>query len=248
MNLRVLSYNIWEGGGGRLDAIGAMIRSQDPDVVALLEANDRRNAEMLSSLLGMHLVFGEAGTGPYHVAWLSRLPVSRSVNHRDPGLAKTLLEIEVVVAGQSVILLAAHLGSRSDRQQPEGEVPILMNVLQRAAGTPHALVGDLNALREGDPVGQPPDGKQPWGGAAAGASRPALRPLLTAGYVDCYRVLHPRAPGYTYPAHHPWLRLDYVFASPELAHGLHTCEVVGGNVARQASDHFPVRAAFRLLS
>ena len=245
MTLRILSYNIEEGGGNRLDRIAEVIRQAHPDVVALLEAADRGNAEWLAGALNMQLVFGEANNEQDHVVWLSRLPISRSVNRRHPGLAKTLLEIEVVAGDEPVTLFATHLGSRWDVPQPADEIPIILKLMEGAAGTPHVLVGDFNALGPDDPVGQPPGGEPKRGEAIEGAPRPAIRRILAAGYVDCFRMLHPQAPGYTYPSHHPWLRLDYIFASPELAPHLGACEVVQGTAAATASDHFPMRAEFR---
>ena len=94
MPLKVLSYNIREGGRFRLRALARVIRAQQPDVVALLEANSRVGAQLLARQLGMRLIFGRAYNA-FHVAWLSRLPVTQSANHRLPTLAKTLLEIEV---------------------------------------------------------------------------------------------------------------------------------------------------------
>jgi endonuclease/exonuclease/phosphatase family metal-dependent hydrolase len=41
-----------------------------------------------------------------------------------------------------------------------------------------------------------------------------------------------------------WLRLDYVFASPELAPALESAGVVADGLAASASDHLPVWAAF----
>src|SRR5205814_1471529 len=61
---------------------------------ALLEANDRPNAELLARNLDMHIAFGEANS-PFHIAWLTRRPVLRRHNYRLPALAKTLLEIEL---------------------------------------------------------------------------------------------------------------------------------------------------------
>jgi exonuclease III len=90
----------------------------------------------------------------------------------------------------------------------------------------------------------PPAGVVPRGEAVAGTPRLVLPQILQEEYVDCYRRLHPHEPGYTYPAHAPWLRLDYVFASPALAKRLVACDVVGGADAQQASDHLPVAATF----
>lgn len=61
-----------------------------------------------------------------------------------------------------------------------------------------------------------PPGVEKRGEARPGAERRAIRLLVDAGYVDCYRALHPEEAGYTYPSDAPWLRLDYIFSSPLL--------------------------------
>jgi len=98
MALRVLSYNILMGGEDRLLHIVSVIQKQQPDMVALLEANSRSNAEMLAKQLGMNLTFGEANS-EFHVAWLSRLTNINTENYRLSILAKTLLEIEILWEG-----------------------------------------------------------------------------------------------------------------------------------------------------
>jgi len=67
MTLRILSYNILWGGEDRLPLIARVIQLQQPDVVALLEANSRPKAEALSQQLGMSLIFGNANSA-FHVA------------------------------------------------------------------------------------------------------------------------------------------------------------------------------------
>lgn len=243
--MRVLTYNIWNGGEERLDDITAVLAGADPDAVALVEATSRTNAGELARRLGMELVFGEANLG-YHVAWLSRLPVRSARNHRPALLAKTLLEIEVASDGASVRLFATHLASRHDPRPPAEEMPAVLDVLKAVGAAPHVLVGDFNALAVDDAIGEPPPGVEKRGEAVDGVPRLAIAPLVEAGYVDCYRALHPDEPGYTYLAWAPWLRLDYVFASPALAGRLLECDVVRGDLAARASDHLPVRAEFRL--
>ena len=165
MALRLLSYNILAGGEDRLPLIASLIQKQQADVVALVEANSRANAEALAQQLGMSLLYGE-GNGKAHVAWLSHLPVIHVQNHPLPVLAKTLLEIEIL-----------------------------------------------------------------WEGI-----------LLQAGYVDCYRALHPTTPGYTSHTDHPAVRVDYIFASPPVAKQLYACDLVTGPEAERASDHFTLWA------
>ena len=111
--MKLLGYNIREGGDGRLPEIAALVRGQRADAVALLEANSRANAEALGRELTMELVFGEANCA-CHVAWLSRWPIRRATNHRHPALAKTLLEVEVACDGEPLHLFAAHLASRHE--------------------------------------------------------------------------------------------------------------------------------------
>jgi hypothetical protein len=53
--VRVIAYNILEGGDGRLPQLARILRSGQPDVVALVEAT-RQNAERLAREL--ELVFG----------------------------------------------------------------------------------------------------------------------------------------------------------------------------------------------
>ncbi|MDQ3822951.1 MAG: endonuclease/exonuclease/phosphatase family protein [Actinomycetota bacterium] len=239
------TYNIWDGGEGRLDEIAHVLRGIDADAVAVIEATSRENAQWLAHRLGMELVFGEANLG-VHLAWLTRLPVRRATNHRPRLLAKTLLEIEVETGRGALRLFATHLASRHDPRPPSEEIAAVLETMSAAGDAPHVLVGDLNALTVGDPVGTPPPGVEKRGEAVEGVPRLAIGPLLEAGYLDCFRALHPEHPGYTYLARAPWLRLDYVFASPAVAPSLRSCETVGSELAARASDHLPVVADFRL--
>jgi endonuclease/exonuclease/phosphatase family metal-dependent hydrolase len=240
MAFTVLTYNICEGGGDRLDAIASVIRLARPDATALIEARPE-SAGVLANELGMELAFGRSNSiFDVHIAWLSREPVREVRNHRLPELAKTLLETTI----NGIRLFAGHLASRHEEHDHprEDEVRTILGVLGRVK-EPHLLVGDLNALRPGDPLGTPPLGVEPRGDALPGAKRATLSPLVEAGYVDCYRRLLD-TPGFTYPSHAPWLRLDYVFASAQMASRLRACDVLTGSDARQASDHLPVLAEF----
>ncbi len=79
------------------------------------------------------------------------------------------------------------------------------------------------------------------------APRAGLELLHRACYVDCYRRLNLRNPGYTYPASSPAGRIDFIFASPELASRLVKSHVVvkaAGVPGYEASDHLPVFAEF----
>jgi endonuclease/exonuclease/phosphatase family metal-dependent hydrolase len=85
------------------------------------------------------------------------------------------------------------------------------------------------------------------GAASLYVSRGTIRLLRRAGYVDSFRHIHQHAWGFTCPAKAPAGRIDYIFASPELAGRLSSCSVVTeGNTIQgdEASDHLPVLAEF----
>ena len=50
---RLLTYNIMHGGGGRLDALAAVIGGCQPDLVLLQEATDPANVQRLAEVTGM---------------------------------------------------------------------------------------------------------------------------------------------------------------------------------------------------
>jgi endonuclease/exonuclease/phosphatase family metal-dependent hydrolase len=241
MALTVLTYNICEGGAERIGALAEVIRDAGADAVALTEVTPA-SAQALARELAMELTFGPSNSiFDLHVAWLTRGETRGARNHRLPALSKTLLEVDV----DGVRLFVTHLASRHEEHaHPRaGEVAAILHVLERV-GEPHVLAGDLNALQPGDPTGTFPPGVEPRGDALPHAARIVLGPLAKAGYVDCYRRLHPGDPGFTYPADAPWLRLDYVFATAPVGDRLLLCDVLTTEKARTASDHLPVVARF----
>jgi exodeoxyribonuclease-3 len=222
-----MTWNIWNGGEGRLDAIERVLREQDADVIALQEANDRAAVETLGERLGMDVVYGEANSD-FAVAWLSRLPVTRSQNHRLPVLEKTLLEVQV----GDRRLFATHLSAgRTEADEPRRVVEAEAVLAQIGEGD--LLAGDFNAVHPGDEIGMPPPEEQ---APTDYVSRRPIELVLEAGFVDCYRELHASSHGWTYLASHPWARFDYVFARRVA----HRCEVV----TTRASDHFALVADF----
>ncbi len=87
------------------------------------------------------------------------------------------------------------------------------------------------------------------GAAALYAPRGSISLLQTAGYVDCFRKLNLTAEGFSCPAAAPAGRIDFIFASPELAESLSHCYIPtegNGTPGEAASDHLPVVADFGL--
>jgi endonuclease/exonuclease/phosphatase family metal-dependent hydrolase len=225
--VRLVTWNILDGGAGRIDAIARVLRDADPDLVALQEANDRAGAAELASALEMALVYGEANSA-YAVAWLTRLPLARSQNHRLAALDKTLLEVEV----DGLRLFATHLSAGRAPEDEPRRIAEVAAILERIGGVDGVLVGDFNATHPGDATGAPPVEEDAPGGYV---SRRPVELVLEHGFVDCFRTLHPDERGWTYTSEHPWARFDFVFAR---ALRPRSCRVVGTT----ASDHFALVA------
>ncbi len=248
MSLCVMSYNILCGGDDRLPLIRDVVKEQNPDALALVEANSRANAEQLARELDMHLTFGE-GNSEFHIAWLSRMPVVRSQVYRPAAMQKLMLEIEIQWQGVPLYLFATHLSAGRSQQGNErrlAEIKAVLDITRQAEGKPNLLVGDFNAIAPSDTVGPGPDIIKDNTPPDIAFSRDVINLVLGDGYTDCYRAMHASTPGYTYKLPlPPWLRLDYIFASPEMAPLLCASNVVSGEIASKASDHLPVWAEFR---
>ncbi|MEO8077815.1 MAG: endonuclease/exonuclease/phosphatase family protein [Acidobacteriota bacterium] len=110
------------------------------------------------------------------------------------------------------------------------------------------IAGDLNALAPGDPVQM---AGWPWYlrtmALAQGNHLPrsAIRQMVKAGFIYCFRTCTPDEAGYTVPTSHPNARIDYIFANAALASRLTSCvRVDEPQEAHVASDHYPVTAEF----
>jgi exodeoxyribonuclease III len=241
-----MTYNVCVGGEENLAEIESVVGQVAPDVLAILEASERGVPALAQRLDMPHYVVAPS-RHPYPrdlgvcVAWVARKPFQLVRDYSLPALAKTLLRVSL----DGFSLFATHLASRHEEaEHPRAaEMKAIAEVLRSMERT--VLAGDLNTVAPGDPTGDPPPGVTLRGEAAPEAQRDVLAPLLENGYIDCYRAIHPDAAGYTYPADQPWLRLDYVFASPDLAPHLTDCDAVTGVMAERASDHLPVWAEFR---
>ena len=242
--LRVMTYNVHAGIGadGRLDLdrTAAAIRASGAGIVALQEvdvhwsarSNWADQARELARRLGMQVRFApiatlqppEPGAPPrqFGLAVLSRHPILHAENHhitrlptQEPGPvpapAPGFPELVVNVRGVRLHVYATHLDFRPDPAVRAMQVRDMLAVTGQDPA-PKVLLGDFNAspqAAELAPLWGP--FRDAWALAGTGA-------------------------GWTFPAHQPDRRIDYVTASPDV-------RVVGARVpATLASDHLPVVA------
>ena len=249
--MRLLSYNIREGGVGRAEQIAEVISAASPDVVALQEARHPAVVERIATLAG----FPYWGSRPLHsTGFLSRVPVIEHGWRHPPRTRHALLEVSLGDGLPRVFVL--HLRawfSKWNEQRRARELRGLLDGIQEQlvreqhAFAFHVLCGDFNALAPGerfDPSPMPAWIRGMVWLSGRDIARSTIEMMGADGYADAWRTVHPdseREPGYTFPVWNPHVRLDYVFTPAAYATRVKSCEVRRTpEVARTASDHFPL--------
>ena len=248
--MRLLSYNIREGGVGRAEQIAEVISAASPDVVALQEARHPAVVERIATLAG----FPYWGSRPLHsTGFLSRVPVIEHGWRHPPRTRHALLEVSLGDGLPRVFVL--HLRawfSKWNEQRRARELRGLLDgikdqlVREQHAFAFHVLCGDFNALAPGERFDTSP--MPAWIRGMVWLSgrdiaRSTIEMMRADGYVDAWRTLHAdpkNEPGYTFPTWDPHLRLDYLFVPAGDIARVTSCSVVAHEQARAASDHLPL--------
>lgn len=239
--IRVLTYNIHHGQGtdGRIDLerIARVIRSANPDVVALQEVDRRTGrsggvdqAETLGQLTGMTAVFGKAfdfDGGEYGNAVLSRLrvtghevhPLPKRSGHED----RALLEVRVGntekgSAESSLTFFSTHLDHHRNESDRMTAVAKIAARISADTVRSYLLAGDLNARPNSQTMRA---FRERWS-IATGSE-----PLLTA------------------PARNPRAQIDYVLFRPRAGWRVVEVRVLDEPIA---SDHRPLLAVLEYSS
>lgn len=237
--LRLLTYNIHHGEGidGKLDLdrIAAVIRSVDPDIVALQEVDQKaarsRSVDQpaeLARLTRLQFAFGDnipLQGGHYGNVVLSRFPIRGSKNHKlpnfDGGEQRGVLDVEIAWPPQapeqsSLRVLATHFDHRPNERERVASVWMINELVRSRPVQPTLLMGDLNAIPDSTTL----------------------------------KELHPRwtrsndQPSPTIPVEKPKYQIDYVLYRPVTTWTVIETKVLDEAVA---SDHRAVLAVLELV-
>jgi exodeoxyribonuclease-3 len=249
--VRLLTYNIREGGVGREAAIAEVIKAAGPDVVALQEARNPAVVERIAKLAG----FEFSGSRVAHsTGFLSNIPVVNHAWRHPPRTRHALLEVALADGFPRlfVLHLRAWFSKWSERQRAR-ELRGLLNGIQHQlkrenrAFAFHLLAGDFNALAPGEHFDPSPMPRWIRGMiwlSGREMARSTIEMMQADGYVDAWRAVHADQkgqPGHTFPVWNPHVRLDYVFTPTEFASRFAACEVrTTPSEVRTASDHLPL--------
>lgn len=158
--LRILAYNIHHGAGNDealdLERIARLIRSLEPDLVALQEIDNRtertggvNQAAEIGRMVGMGSVFGpfmDYQGGQYGMALLSDLPFVNPTNHELPEGAEPRSSLAIRVQlpdGAGELVFAGIHFYRTDEERM-AQARRLLHVLEPET-VPVILAGDFNS-------------------------------------------------------------------------------------------------------
>lgn len=255
--MRIVSYNILDGGEGRADPLAEVIEAQRPDIVALVEADFLPVVERIASRLKMDFVHAPGNAGAS--ALLSRWPIRQSINHAPlhPVFEKSFLAATVGAPdGSDLDVGVVHLhayGRETDEQQRECELSIVMDAFATARRDrrPHILAGDFNAdspIQQIDPAACKPRTRDDWSANGGMLPRRVVQTLLDAGYIDTMETVDRAnaAKSGTFSTQFPGQRVDYIFTHSLEPRRIQSSWVEYDRLAKYASDHFPVGAELQL--
>ncbi len=269
--MKVLTYNIhgWRAPGPgsgevfNLETLVQVIGDAGADLVGLNEVFHPRPAEggaaleLLSRRLGMRYAFGltvpsdRSPLGiPYGNAFLSRWPILAHAAHHLPagtdGECRGLLEVRVLLpGGRPFTCYVTHLDHRKEALRV-AQWSAASTWLARDRRSPHLVMGDFNALADGDYGDDAAMAKLREQRKAEGWPPPAFEVVaqaLKAGYIDAFARRGAGASA-TFPADAPHMRIDYIFLPEVWTDALVSCRRWEHPRAPSASDHLPVLAEF----
>jgi exodeoxyribonuclease III len=251
MLLRVMTYNILDGGENREAHILNVIQSAKPDIVIFQEVFTEVFLKSLSYSLGMNYFIG-AGNKKRKVALLSKLPVRTFKSHHPLfPIWRNFVDAEIEFESNKTARIIgvhpmANLGVIFEIWRLL-EASYIINHLQKSESQFTLIAGDFNAIAPNEKVNTEnmPDwlkwiiylqGKRVY--------HFSIEKFISAGFTDCFRSLN-STDGFTLPPPEPNARLDYIFVNDEMKKYLKKCWVVREpDSVNLASDHFPVMVEF----
>lgn len=235
IRIRVLSYNIHHAEGVDrkldLDRIATVIRSVNPDIVALQEVDQKATRSesvdqpaKLARLTKMNVAFGAnipLQGGHYGNAVLTKFPIVKHENHRLPNVDNgeqrgvIVADIRISEARQPLVLFATHLDHRGDDRERIASAKVINQLADKRGNLPMLLAGDLNAVVDSQ----------------------TLNELLT-GWTQTNDKPMP-----TIPVTKPTRQIDFVLCRPRNQWKIIEVKVLEESVA---SDHRPILVVMEL--
>jgi endonuclease/exonuclease/phosphatase family metal-dependent hydrolase len=256
MNVRLATYNLFEGAGGAYNRLVEFVRTKELDVVCLQEANGwqdndfARLKDFTDKILFAAYAYGNSNT-EFKLATVSKHAINKQTLHAE-AFWHAALETRLMLGDHEVAVVNLHLDPWKEESR-ESELNRLLAALE--PGRPTIITGDFNSLSRQDNYSPELLDKL----RAAGISKFGMQQLefrvidriLQAGFVDAAALagkMETTVPSAfnTDQDHEVPVRVDYVFVSPDLAPLVAGVECVKTDLTDAISDHYPLIVTFNL--
>jgi exodeoxyribonuclease III len=252
MPMRLMTYNILDGGKDRESYILKVIQDNQPDVIVLQEIFSEEILKFLALSLDMEYYIG-GGNKKRKVALLSKLPV-RSFTSQHPlfPIWRNFIDAELEWKQNQVIrLIGVHpiamLGVAFEVWRL-WEAKYILRYIQGIQCAHILIAGDFNAIAPSERIrtkNMPHWLKWMIYFQGNRVFHFSIQRYLSAGFIDCFRFCNPTDEGFTLPPDNPNARLDYIFVSEEMKSHLKSATVIRElEDVKLASDHLPVVVDF----
>lgn len=249
--MKMMTYNILNGGLERLSLIIDTIKKESPDYLTINEANTfaLNNNEILKHVAKesdfTYFDIALSGEQDYHVAVFSKYPFLK-IDKPQP-LARACLIEKIKTEIGELSIASLHLTPYTEDLR-HSEIDLILKVQQKNKNK--ILVGDMNSLSKFDKY-KPEMTKgfnemQTKKFTTNGKLRfDAIDKIMSVGYHDAAYELKKNfthtAPTFIneYFAHTN-MRLDYIFLSESLLSNLRNYSVITNKITAKASDHYPI--------
>ncbi len=250
--MKLMTYNILDGGDGRLDLILKVIKTENPDFLIINEANgfeknDNQKLNEFSEEIGLpHFKLALSGEYDYHTAIFSRYPF-KETKELKPLRNAGIIAIIGTELGE-ICIAGAHLTPYTEDLRLS-EIDLIVN--QQKQYPNRILMGDMNSLSAGDDYNEEmikgfndtqlekftTDGKFRFD---------VISKITSLDYIDT-AVIFDKQTVWTVPtkinqdeAHLINMRVDYIFVSNFLKDKIKNYSVIKNTLIEKASDHYPV--------
>jgi endonuclease/exonuclease/phosphatase family metal-dependent hydrolase len=258
-NLRVLSHNVWYGFTKvpeRKESWIAWMKEQDPDIVSLQELNEYTHEKLAEDAQRYghkySVLLKEEG---FPTGITSRYPIEDIQRIRE-GFHHGLLRVRI----EQIYFYVIHLHP-SNWETRKSEIKLILQDIETLPSDSKViLAGDFNTFSSLDSTYYSHGRLEPffnerdllYGEKNLNKGKldyTVIQEVLDFGFIDLEASL--RNPSFKFPGSFPTLvekegehgdqrRLDYIFASKNLAGKVNKAEIIASDTALILSDHLPV--------
>jgi exodeoxyribonuclease-3 len=250
MNVRIATYNLFEGASGSYNRLVEFVRDSQLDVICFQEVNgwqDGDNARLrdfTDKVLFTASAYGNSNT-EFKLATIGKHAILGKTLHAEAFWHGALETKMALVNGEQLTVVNLHLDPWQEASR-DREVARLLAALPPG---PTVITGDFNSLSRQD--NYPPEllkQLQANGISKFGANAlefTVIDRLLQAGFIDAAAVTGKMestvpSPFNTDQSHEVPVRVDYIFVSPDLVPRVRNVETVKNDLTNAISDHYPV--------